>query len=292
MAVENVEEETRGRNTTLTSATGGDLTREFVVKVGNRTDNEYTIYADGRIPYHGSPHPSNYLASLRNIRFRCERAYVWRVTCEYSTRPEGQQQNSQNQIVVPWFRPAVITGGTQAFQVQPTEDAFGKSYVNSANTPFSESPTLDADRPTFIIRKNVPNLPSWFYSLQNKRNSNIVVLRNEIGVILTAAAKFLKYKPIGFSEVKREGSNDVFRYIEVSYELTFDADMWEIDVRDRGRWFKPQQAVNRVNRVVPFDEGGEQNLDGFGGPLPDGAKPKDIHFRPIGDADFSVLPTS
>lgn len=284
-------ETTTGRSATINGPVSGDMEREFIVKADNRNDNQYSIYVSGLIPLHGSPHPLNFMATLRNIRFKCEMPLVWRVTCEYTTRPETQQQNNQSQIQIPWFRPAIVTGGGVANSEQPSEDAYGKAYANSANTPFSESVTVEDDRPTFQIRKNVPALPSWFYSLKRKRNTSAMVIRNEIGVVVTAPALTMKYKPLGFSEVKREGPNNMFRYIEVSYELAFDEDKWELDIRDRGRFYKPF-AANRVNRVVPFDEGGEQNLDGLGGPLPEGAKPKKIHFRPYGDADFSVLPTS
>lgn len=291
MAVINVEEETRGRSINLTSSISGDFEREFVVKVGLPTDNEYTIYASGFIPFHGQSHPNNFLASVRNIRFKCERKYIWRVTVEYSTRPDGQQQNNQANIQIPWFRPAIVTGGAQSTAEQPAEDAYGKPYVNSAETPFSESPSVDKDRPTFQIRKNLPIFPSWFYALQNKRNSGPVVVRNEIGIVASVGAKFFKYRPLGFSEVKREGPNDIYRYIEVSFELAYDEDQWEIDVRDRGRWYKPLRPT-RMNRVLPFDEGGEQNLNGNGEPLPPGAKPKTKHFQPYGDASFAALPTS
>lgn len=286
-------ETTTGRNGTLQGIIGtGDLEREFIVTVDSRTDDQYTIYASGLIPLHGSPHPRNFLAPLRNIRFKCEMPLVWRVTCEYSTQVQGQQQNNQSQIIVPWFRPAIVTGGFISTTEHPSEDAYGKPYNNSAGTPFANTPAIEDDRPTFHIRKNVPSLPSWFYSLKRKRNSSPVVIRNEIGVLINAAAKTLKYKPLGFSEVKREGPNDIYRYIEVSYELAFDEDLWELDVRDRGRFHKPTERPTRMQRVVPFDEGGEQNLNGFGEPLAPGAQPETIHFKPYGEASFSVLPTS
>lgn len=283
-------ETTTGRSASLTGGVTGDLEREFVVTADNRSDDQYTIYASGLIPLHGSPHPRNFMASLRRFRFKCEMPFIWRVTCEYSTRPEGQQQNNAL-IQVPWFRPAIVTGGFLSQSENPSKDAYNKPYNNSADTPFSQTPSIEDDRPTFHIRKNVPSLPTWFYSLKRKRNSAPVVIRNEIGVVISAPQYSLKYKPLGFSEVKREGPNNMFRYIEVSYELAFDEDLWELNIRDRGRFFKPPRA-GRMQRVIPFDEGGEQNLNGFGEPLTPGDTPKTIKFRPYGQADFSVLPTS
>lgn len=284
MGVVSVTENAVGRNSSLTGSTSGDLKREFVVITNARTDNEYTIYADGRIPGHGSPHPALLQAYLQTIDFKCVGAYSWEVSCNYSTRPlPGSIERER----VPWFRPAIIQGAFDSLSKQPSEDAYGKPYENSAKTPFSESPTVEDHRPTFQIRKNVVQFPSWFYGLANKRNSNTVLIRNQIGPILLASPYKLKYKPLGFSEVKFEGP---FRYIEVSYELAYDENDWELEIRDRGRFYKPERAT-RMQRVVPFDEGGEQNLNGNGEPLPQGAKPRKITFEPYGEADFSVLPT-
>lgn len=102
MAVIDVIEEAKGRKGNILQLGGGDLERSFIVKTNNPATTQYDIYASGVIPYQGTSHPQNFMATLRQIEFDPIEKFLWRVTCRYSTRPEGDGRRI-DVTVPPWF---------------------------------------------------------------------------------------------------------------------------------------------------------------------------------------------
>jgi hypothetical protein len=301
MAVIGAVEEARGRKGNILQLGGGDLERSFIVKTDNTSTNQYDIYRSGLIPYQGTSHPLNFVAILKQIEFEPIEKFLWRVSCKYSTRPDGQEERQRllEEGVVPWLLPAIITGSYLTERTEKSVDLDGKAIATSAGTPYT--PPLTTTRPDsglfgtsqpyaeYTIRKNFPAMPAFFESFADIVNQDNLALYNPLGRLTILVAGTVQYHPVSFSEVKFAGPGGSLSFIELTYKFSrTPQSKASINLVDRGPHFK-----DGFGNPQPFNEGGEFFLDGFGNRLINGASPVSNSFK-IGQTNLmgGLIPTS
>lgn len=241
-----------------------------------------------------TPHPSNGSFTARSLEVdsRSDTPYAYDVVVTYSTEPFRSDVDQQN-ILNPLNRPPRITWDSETVQQFTTKDKNGKPMLNSAGDPL-EPIEKDDIRWIISITKNFASLPSWVLNYVNVTNSSAVTISG-----LTLPARTVKTQRLRISDLLTENG---FDYYEVTIELAYKPDTWDVDRLDEGFNVITGDGdipASEKKRIRIEDDAGEFQetteavpLDGDGGvlanPTPDNAH-YDTH-EIYNDEDLNDLP--
>lgn len=215
MAVVSIRETTDSRagDSTVDPNTGRMIrkhTREWLVETNSKYDGSYTVLAACPVLV-GDAHPED--TGTRARAAKCKqnsktRTY-WTLTVDYDNSGETP---SGSRLPNPFASPAVITWRTDTTQVEFAFDKNGKPVLNSAGERFDHPLKDDVSFWTCAIKKNVPDVPSWFDSYRDAVNSDNIWIDNAYWV-----AGQCKIRSITISEWR---VMNVFWYRELNLEIT------------------------------------------------------------------------
>ena len=195
-------------------------TRAWQIRTNANTDDATTIYAHGSCPKLGDAHPNDASAYCRRRRARNEEfsKIVWKLTCEYSTGSELDDN--------PLDDPAEISWETDSRQRAFWKDRDGNAILNSAGDYYDPPIQGDDSRWTATVKKNVAAVPAWLLNYRDVTNSDQFTLDG-----LTIAVGEAKMSRIRIS--KWQERNEI-AYRVLTMTIALNGDGWEKDVLDQG----------------------------------------------------------
>lgn len=249
-----------GRSGSYENVLNNRRVRTWKVKTNDKTDDDGVIvahFADTLGIKFLTPHPNNSFFTAR--QFQVDQIpntpYGWDVRVTYSTEPLREDEDEPEN---PLDRPVRITWSSELSQEFTTKDKDGKPMMNSAGDALEP---FEKDDVRWIIRltKNFSQVPSWVATYVNRVNSTSITIQ---GVILSARTAKVQSLEIGEVQVQ----NDI-PYQEVSAELAYKLDTWDVDRLDEGFHYLDSGSRKRV--LLDDNEPSTEPvpLDGSGGIL-------------------------
>jgi len=204
----------------------------------------------------------------------------WKVTYNYSTKQEIDQNNPENDEILTSF-------SSEIYQEAIWRDVDDEGIVNSAGDLFDPPPTRDSTHLIAKIKSNHTSIPSWILLYMNAVNKSNCTIGG-----LGIAAKTAKVNRIDVGERKKRGDSV---YYPLSVDIHIHRDGWRLEPLDQGLR-EVVSGATTLRRHIVDDKGEEITspvlLDGEGAKLanPTQANAEFLDFQIYNELNFAALP--
>jgi hypothetical protein len=229
----------------------GERQRTIIVRCDHPSDNADGLYESGLLPLVGNYLDGNILMTLRPpVGIERQSKFIFKVDLRYSSRNETAQEREERlrEIApIPWMRPPTISCPVNEWHDEPLKDSTDVAICNSFGTPFATIQPRRRWSPIIRVVAPVQSIPSWYYTLAGKRNSEAVTVTRRTGALPTFAAGTLLFVPGDIPESRQSGP---YIYEDLQFELHYDANEWKWEPVDMG-----PKYLNDDEKEADFTDG-------------------------------------
>lgn len=284
MAVVSFKLKSDGRTASIENAVKRNYTNEYVAVTDSTSDTQLTVRTDPRCPQPGAAFPGDTRAIVRSVNVDSIGKFAWNVTVEYSTfvGDPAQIEQQENPLNDPYVFEFNTIHTTKVAQKAYTQLGAEVGLTNSAFEPFDAADLeILAARPAWRITYNSPS----FNATTAEQYTHTV-----------NSAPFYGWPPrtaFIYEISARSARRNLVSYFEVSVDVHFNAETWDLVVLDMGHREFNFAAPTNPWKLFKDAEGNldpvPRLLNGAGFQLAPNAPAVFRTFRVYKESDFSNL---